>query len=85
MSAPLPPKPQEPLLTGRRIIALWFPHWAAETSRADYDVAEPFALIDMHKNAQRLVALNGAAGKAGLYPAMTLPDARALLPDVQTA
>ena len=72
-------------LTGRRIIALWFPHWAAEISRADYDAAQPFALIDMHKNAQRLVGLNAAAGKAGLYPAMTLPDARALVPDVQTA
>ena len=93
MSSPLPPKPQEPLrtasatnaVTGRRIIALWFPHWAAETSRADYDATQPFALIDMHKNAQRLVGLNAAAGKAGLYPAMTLPDARALVPDVQTA
>ena len=88
-AAPLPPKPQEPLLTpsltGRRIVALWFPHWAAETSRADYDATQPFALIDMHKNAQRLVGLNEAAGIAGLYPAMTLPDARALVPDVQTA
>ena len=53
-----PPKPQEPLLTGRRIMRCGFPHWAAETSRADYDVTQPFALIDMHKNAQRLVALN---------------------------
>ena len=84
-SAPLPPKPQEPLITARRIVALWFPHWAAETSRADYDATQPFALIDMHKNAQRLISLNEAAGIAGLYPAMTLPDARALVPDVQTA
>jgi len=84
-SAPFPPKPQEPLVTGRRIVALWFPHWAAETSRADYDATQPFALIDMHKNAQRLVSLNKAAGIAGLYPSMTLPDARALVPDMQTA
>ncbi len=75
----------EPRLTGRRIIALWFPHWAAETSRTDYDVQQPFALIDMHKNAQRLVGLNIAAGESGLYPGMTLPDARALVPDLQTA
>jgi len=75
----------EPRLTGRRIVALWFPHWAAETGRADYDATQPFALIDMHKNAQRLVGLNAAAGRAGLYPAMTLPDARALVPDMQTA
>jgi protein ImuB len=89
MSAPLPPKPEEPLheprLTGRRIVALWLPHWAAETARADYDAERPFALIDMHKNAQRLVGLNEAAGRAGLYPSMTLPDARALVPDMQTA
>ncbi len=91
----LPPQipPQVPLheprhelcLTGRRIIALWFPHWAAETSRADYDAHAPFALIDMHKNAQRLVGLNSAAGESGLYPGMTLPDARALVPELQTA
>ena len=88
-SAPLPPKPQEPfaspVLTGRRIVALWFPHWAAETCRAPYQANRPFALIDMHKNAQRLISLNAAAGEAGLYPSMTLPDARALVPDVQTA
>ncbi|MGI9439237.1 MAG: Y-family DNA polymerase [Parvibaculales bacterium] len=81
-----PPMPlHNPRMTGRRIVALWFPHWGAETSRTDYDVAQPFALIDMHKNAQRLVGLNEVAGKAGLYPSMTLPDARALVPDMQTA
>jgi protein ImuB len=76
---------QAPRPTGRRIAALWFPHWAAETSRADYDVAAPFALIDMHKNAQRLVALNQPAEISGLHCGMSLPDARALLPELQTA
>lgn len=87
------PTPQEPLQklqqkprpSGRRIIALWFPHWAAEIAASDHDRAQPFALIDQHKNAQRLVALNHAAQIAGLHMAMPLADARALVPALQTA
>ena len=81
--------PQEPLHkptpSGRRIVALWFPHWAAEVAVSDHEAAQPFALIDKHKNAQRLVALNPAAQAAGLSLAMPLADARALLPKLQTA
>ena len=97
MSAPRHMTPQKPLQkslqkplskpvpTGRRIIALWFPHWAAEVSAFAHDATQPFALIDKHKNAQRLVALNKAAQAAGLHMGMALADARALLPELQTA
>ena len=79
--------PQKPLLSGRRIIALWFPYWAAETQPIKQSGAEapPFALIDKHKNAQCLVSLNRAAQAAGLHMGMTLADARALVPELQTA
>lgn len=77
--------PQKPLPSGRRIVALWFPHWGAETQSFAHDAAHPFALIDKHKNAQRLVALNPAAQAAGLHMGMALADARALLPELQTA
>lgn len=105
MSVPRHITPQKPLASARRIIALWFPHWAAETqptkssaaetqptkSRAaevsafDGEPTQPFALIDKHKNAQRLVGLNKSAQNAGLYMGMSLADARALLPELQTA
>ena len=85
--------PQEPLHkplhkptpSGRRIVALWFPHWGAEVAAFEHDATHPFALIDKHKNAQRLVALNPAAQAAGLHMGMALADARALLPELQTA
>ena len=85
MSTPRPLTPQKPLPSGRRIIALWFPHWAAEMAPAMAAPDEPFALIDKHKNAQILVALNRAAHEAGLHPAMSLADARALVPTLHTA
>ena len=77
--------PQKPLPSGRRIVALWFPHWGAETQSFAHDAARPFTLIDKHKNAQRLVGLNRAAQAAGLHMGMALADARALLPELQTA
>lgn len=75
--------PQKPLASGRRIIALWFPYWATEISNAAYDKSCAFALIDKHKSAQRLVALNKPAQVAGLYMGMALADARALVPELQ--
>lgn len=77
--------PQKPLPSGRRIVALWFPHWAADVASFDHDATQAFALIDKHKNAQRLVALNPAARAAGLHMGMALADARALVPELQTA
>lgn len=77
--------PQKPLSSGRRIVALWFPHWAADVASFDHDATQAFALIDKHKNAQRLVALNPAARAAGLHMGMALADARALVPELQTA
>ena len=77
--------PQKPLPSGRRIVALWFPHWGAETQPSDHDAAQPFALIDKHKSAQRLVGLNRAAQAAGLHMGMALADARALLPELHIA
>ena len=77
--------PQKPLPSGRRIVALWFPYWAAEVAAFDHDATQAFALIDKHKNAQRLVALNSAARVAGLHMGMALADARALVPELQTA
>lgn len=83
------PTPQKPLHkpnpSGRRIVALWFPHWAAEVIAFDYEAAQPFALIDKHKNVQRLIALNPVAQAAGLHMGMALADARALVPELKTA
>ena len=82
---PTAQKPLPPSVSGRRIIALWFPYWAAQTSTAEHECDKPFALFDRHKNAQRLVGLNPLAEEAGLAHSMPLADARALVPEVQIA
>jgi protein ImuB len=74
-----------PLATGRRIVALWFPYWAGETTQIAYDKTQSFALIERSKNAQRLVGLTPLAAQQGLRLGLSLADARALLPDLQTA
>lgn len=74
-----------PLATGRRIVALWFPYWAGETTQIAYDKTKSFALIERSKNAQRLVGLTPLAAQQGLSLGLSLADARALLPDLQTA
>jgi protein ImuB len=74
-----------PLVTGRRIVALWFPYWAGETTQIPHDKTQSFALIERSKNAQRLVGLTPLAAQQGLSLGLSLADARALLPDLQTA
>ena len=86
MAHPNPnPNPIVPIATGRRLIALWFPYWAGETTKIPHDKTQSFALIDHYKTAQRLVGLTPLAAQMGLSLGLSLADARALLPDLQTA
>jgi protein ImuB len=87
MSAPpahltpdLPPPPFE-----RRYLALWFPYWHTDASMVAHERAQPFVLVTQQQGGQRLAAANAAAQAAGLAAGMTLADARALVPCVQTA
>lgn len=69
----------------RRILALWFPHWDTQVSAASFDPDKPFALVENRQSTQRLAALTPLADALGLSVDMPLADARALLPDLQTA
>lgn len=75
----------KPRATGRRIVSLWFPYWLTQTYADGFDEGQPFALIEAQQSADRLVALTPLAEAAGLYIGMALADARALVPNLQTA
>ncbi|MEM8790608.1 MAG: DNA polymerase Y family protein [Pseudomonadota bacterium] len=71
----------------RRILAITFPHLAAEAQlrregRRGLEI--PFAITGAVKNALRLISVNPAALRAGLLPGMSLADARAACPEVAT-
>lgn len=65
---------------GRRVIALWLPHFAVERRRAEASVQ---AVVTSERGRRVIAGL--AAGVAGLVPGMTLADARALAPDLAIA
>ncbi|MDB2668471.1 DNA polymerase Y family protein [Alphaproteobacteria bacterium] len=75
----------KPRATGRRIVSLWFPYWLTQTCGDGFEDGRPFALLEAQKSAGRLVALTPLAEAAGLYVGMALADARALVPELQTA
>ena len=81
--------PQVPVLpaldtapTGRRIVAIWFPHWLSEIVMPAEKRDAPFVLAEHQRGTQRLAAVNIAAEACGLHTGMALADARALVPDM---
>src|SRR6056300_1541743 len=75
----------KPQATGRRIVSLWFPYWLVQSHGGGFDATRPFVLVDKQNNTQRVVAVTPLAETAGLHASMSLADARALVPDLQTA
>ena len=70
-------------MTGRRVIALWLPHFATERmARLDPHQAPDVVLRSEHG---RQILAGVAAGKAGLVLGMALADARALDPGLAVA
>lgn len=71
----------------RRILAVWFPHLAAEARlRREGAVgsADAFAIVGAQRNALCLLSVNIVAEQCGLTPGMSLADARAVCPELRT-
>src|SRR5690625_3613649 len=67
----------------RRVLSLWLPRFAVERRRPSPE-ATAFVLFCRDGSREILFAVNGAAEKAGLFPGMTLSQARALCPDLRS-
>lgn len=63
---------------------MWFPRLASDLALRLHPAEGPVALILRSGNADHLHCLNATAEAAGLHRGMTLTDARALCPDLQT-
>ncbi|MES2436189.1 MAG: DNA polymerase Y family protein [Pseudomonadota bacterium] len=68
----------------RRLLSIWFPKLANDTSRRRRPVDGAFALVLRAGNAEHLHCLNKEAETRGLRQGMSLADARAICPDLQT-
>lgn len=73
----------------RRYLALWFPWFPCERMRRTMPQvpsarSAPLALVERNRNALRLSAVDSAASRLGLMPEMTLADARARCPDLES-
>ena len=70
----------------RRVLSIWLPQLPLDlrVRRGDPRVAAPFAIISQIKNAWRLTHLSEAARGAGLSLGLSLPDARAICPELLT-
>ncbi|MDB5658484.1 MAG: polymerase family protein [Cypionkella sp.] len=68
----------------RRLLSLWFPRLASDTSRRRRPVEGAFALVLRAGNAEHLHCLNRAAEAKGLRQGMPLADARAICPELAT-
>ena len=70
----------------RRVLSIWLPQLPLDLRRRKGDprVAGCFAVIAEIKNAWRLTHLSEAATAAGLSPGLSLPDARAVCPELLT-
>jgi len=63
-----------------------FPHLAAERlSRGRDDAAPPLAVTAARAGGMRVLAVDARAAALGLWPGMTLADARARIPELATA
>ena len=71
----------------KRVISLWLPKFATDRLcrlRQDW-LDSPLALVDDADGKLVLHAVNTVAEQAGIRTGMTLADARAILPDLQTS
>ncbi|WP_299505442.1 hypothetical protein [Cypionkella sp.] len=68
----------------RRLISIWFPKLASDTSRRKRPVEGAFALVLRAGNAEHLHCLNHAAEAKGLRQGMPPTDARAICPELAT-
>ncbi|WP_411818223.1 DUF6504 family protein [Hyphococcus sp. DH-69] len=70
----------------RRILSLWLPQLPLDrrVRLGDSRNEGPFAIISEAKNAWRVTHLNAHARKAGVREGLSLPDARAICPDLLT-
>ncbi|WP_299504088.1 hypothetical protein [Cypionkella sp.] len=68
----------------RRLLSLWFPRLASDTSRRKRPVEGAFALVLGAGHAEHLHCLNHAAEAKGLRQGMALADARAICPELAT-
>lgn len=69
-----------------RVLSIWLPQLPLDrfVRCDDPRLSGPFAITSDIKNATRLTHLNEAARKAGLSPGLSIPDARAICPDLLT-
>lgn len=70
--------------TGRRVVSLWFPRLASDRVLRSCPRLGPFALTIQKDSTNRIHCLNDLAEKQGLYTGMSLSDARAFCPDLQS-
>jgi len=70
----------------RRVMSIWLPRLPLDRRARleDPRIATVFAITSQIKNAPRLTHLTDRAHAMGLYPGMSVPDARALCPDLLT-
>jgi protein ImuB len=68
----------------RRLLSIWFPRLASDTSLRDRPVEGPFALTLRSGNSDHLHCVNPSAMAIGLSRGMALADARAICPDLAT-
>jgi len=70
----------------RRVLSIWLPQLPLDlrVRKGDPRVSASFAIISEIKNAWRLTHLSEAARDAGLSPGLSLPDARAICPQLLT-
>ncbi|TXI03552.1 MAG: DNA polymerase Y family protein [Pseudorhodobacter sp.] len=68
----------------RRLLSIWFPRLASDSSLRIRPVEGPFALTHRFGNADHLHCVNLAAIARGLRRGMALADARAICPDLAT-
>ena len=68
----------------RRLLSIWFPRLASDTSLRTRPLEGPFALTHRSGNADHLHCLNPSASARGLALGMALADARAICPDLAT-
>ncbi|MAI91684.1 DNA polymerase Y family protein [Ponticaulis sp.] len=68
----------------RRVLCLWLPQLPLErlARKGDLRLEGPFAIIAEQKSAWRVTHMNAQALRAGVGPGQSLPDARAICPEL---
>ncbi len=71
---------------GKRVLSIWLPRLPLDRLRRRNDprILGPFAIIAQSRNVWKLTHPNDVAFRAGLTPGLSVPDARAICPDLLT-